>query len=70
MADACLSTQFAMFATSAARRFAHLEALFDAVRLHLPEGTYERSLVDMGLGVAGRYAVDMRLAMQREVSDE
>ncbi|WP_334010730.1 hypothetical protein [Burkholderia cepacia] len=62
-----LPNEAAMVAMCAAHQFAHLEALFDAVRSHLPEGTYERSLVDMGQGVASRYSAEMRRTAQPEV---
>ncbi|HDR9093083.1 hypothetical protein QZM46_16250 [Burkholderia vietnamiensis] len=67
MSEFRLPNEAAMVAMCAAHQFAHLEALFDAVRSHLPEGTYERSLVDMGQGVASRYSADMRRTAQPEV---
>lgn len=36
-------------------------------QLHLAEGTYERSLVDMGQSVASRYSAEMRRTAQPEV---
>ncbi len=50
-----LPNEVTMIAMCAAHQFAQLEALFDAVRSHLAEGTYERALVDMGQRVARRY---------------
>ncbi|UQO33882.1 hypothetical protein [Burkholderia cepacia] len=66
MSEFRLPNEAAMVAMCAAHQFAHLEALFDAVRSHLPEGTYERSLVDMGQGVASRYSAEMRRTSQPE----
>ncbi|WP_186187855.1 hypothetical protein [Burkholderia gladioli] len=67
MSEFRLSNEVKMIAMCAAHQFAHLEALFDAVRAHLPEDTYERSLVDMGQGVASRYSAEMRRTAQPEV---
>ncbi|WGS46961.1 hypothetical protein LFL97_32840 [Burkholderia sp. JSH-S8] len=66
MADQRLPKEVVRIAMCAAHQFAHLEALFDAVRSHLPEGTYERSLVDMGHGVASQYSAEMRRTAQPE----
>ncbi|EXI99520.1 hypothetical protein [Burkholderia pseudomallei] len=62
-----LPNEVTMIAMCAADQFAQLEALFDAVRSHLPEGSYERSLVDMGQGVASRYSAEMRRTAMSEV---
>ncbi|AIO25420.1 hypothetical protein DF141_07915 [Burkholderia cenocepacia] len=62
-----LPNEVTMIAMCAAHQFAQLEALFDAVRSHLAEGTYERALVDMGQGVASRYSAEMRRTAQPEV---
>ncbi|NHH81707.1 hypothetical protein [Burkholderia gladioli] len=67
MSEFRLPNEVKMIAMCAAHQFAHLEALFDAVRAHLPEDTYERSLVDMGQGVASRYSAEMRRTSQPEV---
>lgn len=67
MSEFRLPNEVTMIAMCAAHQFAQLEALFDAVRSHLPEGTYERSLVDMGQGVASRYSAEMRRTAQPEV---
>ncbi|QDH28905.1 MULTISPECIES: hypothetical protein [Burkholderia] len=67
MSEFRLPNEVKMIAMCAAHQFAHLEALFDAVRVHLPEDTYERSLVDMGQGVASRYSAEMRRTAQPEV---
>ncbi|KWD66694.1 hypothetical protein WL68_11940 [Burkholderia cepacia] len=62
-----LPNEVAMIAMCAAHQFGQLEALFDAVRSHLAEGTYERALVDMGQSVASRYSAEMRRTAQPEV---
>ncbi|MBU9645311.1 hypothetical protein KTF36_25995 [Burkholderia gladioli] len=67
MSEFRLPNEVKMIAMCAAHQFAHLEALFDAVRAHLLEDTYERSLVDMGQGVASRYSAEMRRTAQPEV---
>ncbi|WP_186060465.1 hypothetical protein [Burkholderia gladioli] len=67
MSEFRLPNEVKVIAMCAAHQFAHLEALFDAVRAHLPEDTYERSLVDMGQGVASRYSAEMRRTAQPEV---
>lgn len=67
MSEFRLPNEVKMIAMCAAHQFAHLEALFDAIRAHLPEDTYERSLVDMGQGVASRYSAEMRRTAQPEV---
>ncbi|OXI85709.1 hypothetical protein CFB50_13750 [Burkholderia sp. AU33423] len=67
MSEFRLPNEVKMIAMCAAHQFAHLEALFDAVRSHLEEGTYERALVDMGQGVASRYSAEMRRTAQPEV---
>ncbi|MBR8304286.1 hypothetical protein KDW49_26600 [Burkholderia dolosa] len=60
-------SEVTMIAMCAAHQFAQLEALLDAVRSHLAEGTYERALVDMGQSVASRYSADMRRTAHPEV---
>ncbi|AIP61829.1 MULTISPECIES: hypothetical protein [pseudomallei group] len=67
MSEFRLPNEVTRIAICAARQFAQLAALLDAVRSHLPEGTYERSLVDMGQGVASRYSAEMRRTAQPEV---
>ncbi|MCM2481835.1 hypothetical protein ACVCIC_29000 [Burkholderia glumae] len=62
-----LPNEVTMIAMCAAHQFAQLEALFDAVRSHLAEGTYERALVDMGQSVASRYSAEMHRTAQPEV---
>lgn len=67
MSDLRVPKEVATIAACAADQFAHLEALFDAVRAHLTGSTYERSLVDMGQVVASRYSAEMRRVAQAEV---
>ncbi len=54
MSEFRLPNEVKMIAMCAAHQFAQLEALFDAVRSHLAEGTYEPALVDMGQAGARR----------------
>ncbi|APD36564.1 hypothetical protein [Burkholderia pseudomallei] len=68
MVDSRLLQDATMIAACAADQFANLEALFDAIRQHLDEFTYERSLVDMGRDVASQYGARMRTLSQPEVA--
>ncbi|WP_244121239.1 hypothetical protein [Burkholderia gladioli] len=68
MADQGLLQDASMIALCAADQFANLEALFDAIRQHLDESTYERSLVEMGRDVASQYGASMRRLSQSEAS--
>ncbi len=66
MADLKLSREAALIASSAADQFAKLEAMFDAIRVYLPEGMYEHALADIGQCVASHYATSMRCLSQSE----
>ncbi|WP_258170631.1 hypothetical protein [Burkholderia cepacia] len=66
MANHGLLQEASMIAACAADQFANLEALFDAIRQHLDEFTYERSLVEMGRDVASQYSASMRRLSQPE----
>ncbi|AOK47820.1 hypothetical protein WT60_13915 [Burkholderia sp. MSMB617WGS] len=68
MANQGLLQEASMIAACAADQFANLEALFDAIRQHLDEFTYERSLVEMGRDVASQYSASMRHLSKPEAS--
>jgi hypothetical protein len=67
MRNLSLPQEATMIASCAADQFARLEAMFDAIREHLSDGTYAHSLADVGQGVASQYSANMRNLSQSEV---